>query len=192
MMRQPLEDRKVTIARAAMTLTFPANFMLVAATNPCPCGYHGDLVKECGCSPTRIKQYMQRISGPLLDRIDIHINVPRVEYHKLRHITEGGPSSEIRGRVNAARKRQQERFEGTGIYSNSQMRERDIKEFCQIPNEAQALLKHAVDSLGMSARAYNRIFKIGRTIADIEGTDELGTAHVAEAIHYRTLDRDGM
>ncbi len=189
-MRQPLEDAKVTISRALMTLTFPANFMLVAAMNPCPCGYHGDLIKECGCSQTRIKQYMQRISGPLLDRIDIHINVPRVEYQKLQHYTEGETSAQIRERVNNARDRQTHRFKGTGIFSNSQMREREIRTFCKIPDEAQSLLKHAVDSLGMSARAYNRIFKIALTIADLEEVDEIRTAHIAEAIHYRSLDRD--
>jgi len=189
-MRQPLEDGKVTIARAAMTLTFPAVFMLVAATNPCPCGYYGDLLKECGCSAPRIKQYMQRISGPLLDRIDIHINVPRVEYQKLKHVTEGETSTKIREEVNKARERQRARFKGRRIFSNSQMREREIREFCKIPDEAQALLKHAIDSMGMSARAYNRIFKISRTIADLAGSDEIKTAHIAEAIHYRTLDRD--
>ncbi len=189
-MRQPLEDGRVTIARAAQTLTFPANFMLVAAMNPCPCGYYGDLIKECSCSPSKIKQYVQRISGPLLDRIDIHINVPRVEYQKLKHAKEGDESEVIRKRVNDARKRQNERFQGTGIHSNSQMREREIRKYCRIPDEAQSLLKHAVDSLGMSARAYNRIFKIALTIADLEGVDEIKTAHIAEAIHYRSLDRD--
>lgn len=189
-MRQPLEDGKVTISRALMTLTFPANFMLVAAMNPCPCGYYGDLIKECGCSQTRIKQYMQRISGPLLDRIDIHINVPRVEYQKLQRCTEGESSAAIRARVNRARDRQVNRFKGTGIFSNSQMREKEIRRYCNIPDEAQSLLKHAVDSLGMSARAYNRIFKIALTIADLEELDGIKTAYIAEAIHYRSLDRD--
>ncbi len=188
-MRQPLEDRHVTISRASGTLTFPANFMLVCAMNPCPCGYHGDALKECTCSQAKIHQYRQRISGPLLDRIDLHISVPRVPFDKLRVPTEGEPSSSIRARVDRARKHQAERFKGHGIWANAQMGEKEIREYCHIPDEAQALLKRAVDSLGLSARAYNRVFKISRTIADLEDSDTITTAHIAEAIQYRMLDR---
>ena len=188
-MRQPLEDRKVTISRAMGTLTFPANFMLLCAMNPCPCGYYGDNLKECTCSQPKIHQYRQRISGPLLDRIDLHVNVPRVPFDKLKVPVEGEPSEIIRKRVNNARQQQAKRFSGRGIWANAQMGEKDIRELCVIPDEAQALLKRAVDSLGLSARAYNRIFKISRTIADLDGSDEITTAHVAEAIQYRMLDR---
>jgi magnesium chelatase family protein len=188
-MRQPLEDRKVTISRASGALTFPSNFMLVCAMNPCPCGFYGDTLKECTCSQPRIHQYRQRISGPLLDRIDLHINVPRVPFDKLRVPTEGESSSAIRARVDSARKHQAVRFHGRGIWANAQMSERDIREFCTIPEDAQALLKRAVDSLGLSARAYNRVLKIARTIADLDDLDTIATAHVAEAIQYRMLDR---
>jgi len=188
-MRQPLEDRYVTISRASGTLTFPANFMLVCAMNPCPCGYYGDSLKECTCSQAKIHQYRQRISGPLLDRIDLHITVPRVPFDKLKVPTEGEPSNAIRARVDNSRARQSDRFKGRGIWANAQMGEREVREFCPIPDEAHALLKRAVDSLGLSARAYNRIFKISRTIADLDSMDKITTAHVAEAIQYRMLDR---
>jgi len=188
-MRQPLEDRNVTISRASGTLTFPANFMLVCAMNPCPCGYYGDSLKECTCSQAKIHQYRQRISGPLLDRIDLHITVPRVPFDKLKVPTEGEPSNAIRARVDNSRARQSDRFKGRGIWANAQMGEREVREFCPIPDEAHALLKRAVDSLGLSARAYNRIFKISRTIADLDSMDKISTAHVAEAIQYRMLDR---
>jgi len=188
-MRQPLEERYVTISRASGTLTFPANFMLVCAMNPCPCGYYGDSLKECTCSQAKIHQYRQRISGPLLDRIDLHVTVPRVPFDKLKIPTEGEPSITIRERVDEARSRQSARFKGRGIWANGQMGEREIREFCSIPAEAEALLKRAVDSLGLSARAYNRVFKISRTIADLDKVDNITTAHIAEAIQYRMLDR---
>lgn len=188
-MRQPLEDRRVTISRASGTLTFPANFMLVCAMNPCPCGYHGDSLKECTCSQAKIHQYRQRISGPLLDRIDLHITVPRVPFDKLKIPTEGEPSDVIRARVDEARHHQADRFKDRGIWANAQMGEKEIREFCRVPDEAQALLKRAVDSLGLSARAYNRVFKISRTIADLDNTPHITTAHVAEAVQYRMLDR---
>lgn len=191
-MRQPLEDRKVTISRANGTLTFPANFMLVCAMNPCPCGYYGDTLKECTCTQPKIHQYRQKISGPLMDRIDLHVNVPRVPFDKLRHPTEGEKSYVIRERVNRARQRQAKRFVGTDIWANAQMGEKEIREFCRIPEDAMTLLKRAVDSLGLSARAYNRIFKIARTIADLDDSDEIHTAHVAEAIQYRMLDRTAL
>ena len=163
--------------------------MLVCAMNPCPCGYFGDSLKECTCSQPKIHQYRQRISGPLLDRIDLHINVPRVPFDKLKVPTEGESSSVIRERVDAARKRQSLRFEGKGIWANAQMGERDVREFCRIPDDAQALMKRAVDSLGLSAPAYDRVLKISRTIADLDGMEQIVTAHVAEAIQYRMLDR---
>jgi magnesium chelatase family protein len=188
-MRQPLEDRKVTISRASGALTFPSNFMLVCAMNPCPCGYYGDSLKECTCSQPKIHQYRQRISGPLLDRIDLHITVPRVPFDKLKVPTEGESSHVIRARVDEARKHQADRFHGKGIWANAQMSERQVREYCRIPDDAQALLKRAVDSLGLSARAYNRVLKIARTIADLDGCDSIATAHVAEAIQYRMLDR---
>ena len=188
-MRQPLEDRKVTISRASGTLTFPSNFMLVCAMNPCQCGYYGDSVKECTCSQAKIHQYRQRISGPLLDRIDLHITVPRVPFDKLKVPIEGELSDVIRARVDSARERQIRRFRDRGIWANAQMGEREIREFCKIPEQAHALMKRAVDSLGLSARAYNRVFKISRTIADLEGSDDISTAYVAEAIQYRMLDR---
>ena len=188
-MRQPLEDRKVTISRASGTLTFPSNFMLVCAMNPCQCGYYGDSVKECTCSQAKIHQYRQRISGPLLDRIDLHITVPRVPFDKLKVPIEGERSDVIRARVDSARERQIQRFRERGIWANAQMGEREIREFCRIPDQAYALMKRAVDSLGLSARAYNRVFKISRTIADLEGIEDISTAHVAEAIQYRMLDR---
>jgi len=188
-MRQPLEDRVVTISRASGTLTFPANFMLVCAMNPCPCGYYGDSLKECTCSQAKIHQYRQRISGPLLDRIDLHVTVPRVPFDKLRVPTEGEKSVDIQARVDAARQHQTDRFQGRGIWANAQMGEREVREFCVIPSETEALLKRAVDSLGLSARAYNRVFKISRTIADLDDSENIRTAHVAEAIQYRMLDR---
>ncbi len=188
-MRQPLEDRNVTISRASGTLTFPSNFMLVCAMNPCPCGYYGDSLKECTCSQAKIHQYRQRISGPLLDRIDLHITVPRVPFDKLRVPTEGERSEAIRLRVDTARERQAARFSERGIWANAQMSERNVREYCAIPAEGEALLKRAVDSLGLSARAYNRVFKISRTIADLDGADNIITAHIAEAIQYRMLDR---
>ena len=189
-LRQPMEDGNVTISRASTSLTFPAEFTLVAAMNPCPCGFYGDPIKECICSTHAIANYVKRISGPLLDRIDIHIEVPRVPYEKLRgQGREGETSKSIRERVKAARERQLARYKDSNVHFNSRMPQRAIREFCELPDESEALLKRAVDSLGLSARAYNRVIKIARTIADLAGREKIETADLAEAIQYRTLDR---
>jgi len=189
-MRQPLEDGRVTISRAATSITYPARFMLVTAMNPCPCGYSGDPHKECTCSPIQIQKYRARVSGPLLDRIDIHIEVPPVRYKELASETGGESSSSIRERVNHAREIQRKRFGKTGIHSNSQMSSRYIRKFSK-PNEAGLkLLETAIDRLGLSARAYDRILKVARTIADLDESEAVLSHHISEAIQYRTLDRN--
>jgi len=192
-MRQPMEDKVVTISRAAGTLTFPANFMLVAAMNPCPCGYFGDPVQECTCSPGMIHSYRKRISGPLLDRIDIHAEVPRVEYDKLADDRLGEPSADIRARIERARETQRERFAaasdggdgGASLLCNADMGPAEVREFCQTDDAGKSLLRAAMTQLGMSARAFHRILKLARTIADLEGVAEIKTHHLAEAIQYR-------
>ena len=187
-LRQPLEDGQVTIARAAMTLSFPARFMLVAAMNPCPCGFWGDAVKPCVCTPAVITRYRSRISGPLLDRIDLQVEVPSVNYRQMT--AEGGESSaSIRARVVAARDVQSGRFTGTAMFANAQMDARAIEEHCPIDEPGHKLLGSAVDRLGLSARAVSRVRKIARTIADLEGAKDLTVAHLSEAISYRSLDR---
>jgi magnesium chelatase family protein len=189
-LRQPLEDRKVTISRAAMTLTFPASFMLAAAMNPCPCGFWNDPTRECRCTPPQIQRYVGRISGPLLDRIDIHVDVPAVRFKELRgEAPQAEGSSAIRARVLAARARQRERFEGAGVFSNAQMSPRLIRRFCAIDQECERMLEGAMARLGLSARAYDRVLKVSRTVADLEGSEEIRPAHVAEAVGYRSLDR---
>lgn len=187
-LRQPLEDRQVTISRAKASLTYPASFMLVAAMNPCPCGYRGDAVKACTCRPDAVQRYVQRISGPLLDRIDIHLEIPRLTRNELTVRPSGEPSTTIRDRVVSARRRQLERFRGRRIYCNGEMSTRDVERICTIGAESQALLKAAIDRLGFSARAYHRILKLARTIADLDNADEIRTPHVAEAVQYRSLD----
>ncbi|MFH1686861.1 MAG: YifB family Mg chelatase-like AAA ATPase [bacterium] len=190
MLRQPMEDNQVTISRAITTLTYPASFMLVAAMNPCPCGYYGDAGHECNCSTTEIRRYMSRISGPLLDRIDIHITVPSVKFRELSSDTRGDRSLTIRKRVNAARQLQLERFKNeASMYCNAHMESRDVGRFCEIDDKAQSLLGTAISRQGLSARAYDRILKVSRTIADLAGAQSIEIGHVAEAIHYRTLDR---
>ncbi len=190
MLRQPMEDDSVTISRAATTLTYPARFMLVAAMNPCPCGYSGDLNHSCNCTGSEIQRYMSRISGPLLDRIDIHISVPSVKFKELSSDTRGEKSSTIRDRVNGARSRQLSRFEKEdAIYSNAQMESRDVRGYCKLDEKSQSLLELAIKQQGLSARAYDRILKVSRTIADLDNSDNIEMGHVAEAIHYRTLDR---
>ena len=190
-LRQPLEDQRVTISRASMSLTFPSSFMLAAAMNPCPCGFWNDPTRECRCTPLQIQRYVGRISGPLLDRIDIHIDVPAVRFKELRG--DGPPeqegSAEIRERVVAARERQRERFRGEGIFSNAQMTPRLIRRFCRIDAESERLLESAMARLGLSARAYDRILKVSRTIADLESNEEIRSQDVAEAVGYRSLDR---
>ncbi len=190
-MRQPLEDGTVSIARAAMSLTFPARFMLAAAMNPCPCGYFNDSSRECQCTPPMIQRYVSKISGPLLDRIDIHIDVPAVNYKELRSTALAESSGEIRMRVMRARELQLRRFRAAGekIYSNAQMGSRQIRLFCELSPDCERLLERAMTQQGLSARAHDRILKVARTVADLEGTEKISTNHIAEAIQYRTLDR---
>ena len=188
-MRQPLEDGQVTVARAAMSLTFPARFMLVAAMNPCPCGHYGDAHKECVCTPTQIQKYRSRISGPLMDRIDLHVEVPAVKYKELGTETSGDPSSTIRERVKEARLRQASRLAEHGLFTNAQMQNQHMRRFCKLDETGQKLLETAMVKLGLSARAYTRIIKIARTIADLEGAEDIALHHLSEAIGYRNLDR---
>ncbi len=188
-LRQPMEDGVVTISRSQMSLTFPARFMLIAAMNPCPCGYRGDPKRTCNCASLAIDRYLSKISGPLLDRIDIHVEVPSVGWRDLTGASEGEASKPIRERVNKARRLQLERFKGTRIYCNAQMSTRHLKTFCPIDQGSLNVLERAVDKLGLSARAYHRILKIARTIADLEAAQNISSAHIAEAIQYRTLDR---
>jgi magnesium chelatase family protein len=188
-LRQPLEDGRVTISRALSSLTFPSTFMLVAAMNPCPCGFYTDPNRECTCTMPQILRYRSKISGPLMDRIDIHIEVPAVRYRDLTGETSGEDSETIKLRVNRAREIQRERFDGKRIYCNAQMTSRHLKKYCQIGDDSKALLEQAIDKLGLSARAYTRILKIGRTIADLETMDSIAVHHISEAIQYRSLDR---
>lgn len=188
-LRQPLEDLMVTISRAALTLTYPSSFMLVAAMNPCPCGFFSDPKHECRCTLHQIHRYRSKISGPLLDRIDIHVEVPAVPYKDLMGESEAELSADIRARVTTARKRQLERFKRTKIYCNAQMINRHIKKHCKIDTASAGLLESAIDKLGLSARAYNRILKIARTIADLESETDIKIDHISEAVQYRNLDR---
>jgi magnesium chelatase family protein len=188
-LRQPVEDMKVTISRATTSITYPSSFMLVAAMNPCPCGYYGDPKHECNCTHQQIVRYRSKISGPLLDRIDIHVEVPAVPYRDLMGKVPAEPSEYIRKRVSASRKIQSRRFAKTPIYCNAQMGSRHIKKYCNIDDASEKLLEAAVDKLGLSARAYNRVLKIARTIADLEGTPDIQIRHISEAVQYRSLDR---
>ncbi len=189
-MRQPMENGEVTIARAAITVSYPANFQLVAATNPCPCGYATDPNNDCTCGPQAIQKYMGRISGPLFDRIDLHVEVPAVPFSDLSEKTPGEKSDSIRGRVEQARKKQSERFRAVdGMYANAHMETKEIRRFCKIGLKGKSLLNSAMEKLGLSARAYDRILKVSRTIADLAGEPEIQPSHLAEAIQYRSLDR---
>jgi magnesium chelatase family protein len=188
-MRQPLEDREVTIARAASTLKFPSNFIMVAAMNPCPCGYYGDNTRECVCTQNKIQNYLGRISGPLLDRIDIHIEVPALKYDELSQKKDAESSDVIRQRVIKARRIQTERYSGRNIYCNSGMNQKDLKKYCSLDPASESILKRAIESLSLSARAYNRILKVARTIADMNGKEIIVAEHLAEAVQYRSLDR---
>jgi magnesium chelatase family protein len=185
-LRQPLEDKVVTISRAQGSLTFPANFTLVAAMNPCPCGYYGDPQRECTCSMGAIQRYRKRISGPLLDRIDLHLEVPRVDYEKLTSKTRGESSDAIRARVEAARRRQRRRLAEMGMACNADMGPGEIREFCALKGDAQALIRAAMRQMHLSARAYHRVLKVSRTIADLEGSANIEAHHAAEALQYRT------
>lgn len=187
MLRQPLEDRVVTIARAQGTVTFPANFMLISAMNPCPCGFYGDPAKECTCSEATVSRYQKRISGPLLDRIDIFVEVPRVEYEKLASTTSGESSDTVRERVERTRAVQAERFAGSRLICNAEMTPMEVRRYCQsaLEEQAQSLLRLAMTQLGLSARAFHRVLKLARTIADMAGSERIASAHLAEAIQYR-------
>jgi len=188
-LRQPLEDAKVTISRAVGSITYPANIMLISAMNPCLCGFLGDPQHECTCSPQQVQRYRGKISGPLLDRIDIQIEVPAVKYKELSHREAGEDSATIRTRVNQAREVQLKRFTGRALFCNAQMSSQDIRKFCQPDTAGERLLESAMARLGLSARAYTRILKVARTIADLAGVEQIGNAHIAEAIQYRALDR---
>ncbi len=189
-LRQPLEDGRVTISRAAISLTYPASFMLVAAMNPCPCGYFTSETHVCTCTPFQIQRYRSKVSGPLLDRIDIQIEVPAVPYEALRQKGEAESSEQIRERVERARQIQAKRFaRHRKVFTNAQMKTRDIRRYCALDREGDDLLKTAITQLGFSARAYHRILKVARTIADLDGMEAIHASHVAEAIQYRSLDR---
>jgi len=191
-MRQPLEDGFVTISRASGSVTFPSRFILVAAMNPCPCGYYGDPRRKCNCTSVRIQQYRNKISGPLLDRIDIHVNVNAVAYADMRRdMPNGRTSADMRQEAQRARTLQQERFRAAGlpISCNAAMGAREITRFCKLTDGAHSLMENAMSDLSLSARAYSRIVKVARTIADLDGSDTIGEMHVLEAIQYRQLDR---
>ncbi|MFP3853640.1 MAG: YifB family Mg chelatase-like AAA ATPase, partial [Anaerolineales bacterium] len=184
-LRQPMEDKVVTISRARGSFSFPANFMLVAAMNPCPCGYFGDSRHECSCSPSAVTRYQKRISGPLLDRIDIHVEVPRVEFEKLSSDRAGEPSENVRQRVENARAKQIERFADTPVAANAEMSPGEVRQHCPLDEESRALVKQAMAQLDLSARAYHRVLKLALTIADLAGEAAIETPHLAEALQYR-------
>ena len=189
-MRQPLEDRQITISRAKYSVHYPCSFMFVASMNPCPCGYYGDPTHSCACTPGQIQRYMNKISGPLLDRIDIHCEIQAVPFTQLSQMSQGEPSEKIRARVMTARKIQEERFkEHKGIHCNAQMTEKMIHQFAEPDEQSLELLRVGMERLKLSARAYNRILKVARTIADLEGAEKIQSSHIAEAIGYRNLDR---
>ncbi len=188
-LRQPLEDRVVTISRALNSTTFPANFMLVAALNPCPCGYRTDPRRECSCTPPQIERYMSKISGPLLDRIDLHVEVPAAEYKELASSIPGTSSASIRDQVLRARERQAARFVGLRILYNSQMSSKQLREFCKLDDAGMNLMKASVNEMGLSARAHDKVLRVSRTIADLDDSAEINLEHLSEAVNYRQLDR---
>ena len=189
-LRQPLEDRIITVSRAAGTLEFPADFILIGAMNPCPCGHQTNPHKECICSPGQISKYRRKISGPLLDRIDLHLEVPLIKYDKLASEKVSEESASVLKRVVSARQKQKERFTGKNIQTNSQMNVQQMKEFCELQTDAQKLLKNAVDTMHLSARSYHRILKVSRTIADLENCETIETNHLAEALQYRPKEQE--
>ena len=188
-LRQPIEDGVITISRAARSVEYPANFMLVASMNPCPCGYYGSKTHECTCTPLQISRYLSKLSGPLMDRIDLQIEVSGVTYDDLAVRDYAEPSCEIKKRVDKARAIQLERYKGTGVYSNSKMNSEMITRYCATDAESEKILKTAFDRMGLTARAYTRILKVARTIADLEGAEKISAAHISEALQYRSLDR---
>jgi magnesium chelatase family protein len=188
-LRQPLEDRTVTISRVSAVITYPAKFQLVGAANPCYCGYYGDGLKDCTCTPYQVNKYRSKISGPLLDRIDIHVEVPRLAYQELANKKQGESSREVQKRVIKARQRQLERFFGRGITCNAQMSGKEVRKYCKLELEAKELLKKVYTNLGLSVRAHERILKIARTIADLAASEEITITHLAEALQYRVLDQ---
>jgi magnesium chelatase family protein len=191
-MRQPMEERRVTISRAKVSIDYPANFMLVASMNPCPCGYYNHPEKECVCGPGIVQRYLSKVSGPLLDRIDLHVEVVPVSFDEMTAKRASETSEIIRERVVCAREIQSKRFENQNdVYCNAMMPSNMVKEICSINEAGRALLKTAMERLGLSARAYDRILKVSRTIADLSGTAEIKIEHLAEAIQYRSLDREG-
>ncbi len=191
-MRQPLEDRKISISRARFTVEYPASFMLVAAMNPCPCGYYNHPEKDCTCPAGTVQKYLSKISGPLLDRIDIHIEIVPVPFEKLSEEAPAEPSERIRERVIKARKIQEDRFKDhKGIHCNAQMSSKDLRTYAVLDEAGNTLLKTAMNRLNLSARAYDRILKVARTIADLEKSENILSQHVAEAVNYRNLDREG-
>ncbi|WP_338834738.1 Competence protein ComM [Moorella humiferrea] len=187
-LRQPLEDRVVTVSRVAAAVTYPADFLLIGSMNPCPCGYYGDGIKECLCTPHQVAQYRKRLSGPLLDRIDLHLEVPRLTYSEVESGGARENSAAVRERVTAARLKQRERFKGTGVACNAAMTPRQVHQFCRLEHQARTLLRDAFNKLGLSMRAHDRLLKVARTIADLEGAETITAAHLAEAIQYRSLD----
>ena len=188
-MRGPLEDRQITVSRVSCTLTYPCNFMLIASMNPCHCGYFGSEDKKCNGSSMQIANYMSKVSGPLLDRIDIHIEVLPVKFEKLGNQAPSESSAAIKERVNRARKIQEERYRAYQIYSNAELTSAMLAKFCAIDKKSKELLQKSFDTLGLSARAYVRILKVARTIADLEGSGNIEIEHISEAIQYRALDR---
>ena len=188
-LRGPLEDGTINISRVNASLTYPCNFMFVASMNPCPCGFFGSKEKECTCSPQAIQKYMGKISGPLLDRIDIQIEVTAVKYQKLETEEEIESSEKIKERVNKARKIQQDRYKENGIYSNAELTPKLVSKYCKLDKESKTILQNAFEKLGLSARAHGRILKVARTIADLDGKENINVSHIAEAIQYRSLDK---
>jgi magnesium chelatase family protein len=189
-LRQPMEEGAVTISRIAGTMTYPAKFMLVAAMNPCPCGYFTDPKRECHCTPLQIQHYLSKISGPLLDRIDIHLEVPRLKFEHLTDKRRGESSEAIRGRVDKARGFQEERYKSDGVFFNAHLESKELERRCALDKEGEDLLKIAILELGISARAYDKILRVARTIADLDGKDTIQSHHISEAISYRSLDRN--
>jgi magnesium chelatase family protein len=187
-LRQPMEERRLTVSRAQGTLSFPANFMLIAATNPCPCGFYGDTRRSCLCSSAEVHRYRRRISGPLLDRIDLQVEAPALDPTELRGARSGESSTAVRRRVTAARARQLERFAGRGIFSNARMSPRELRRYCSLDADGERVLDAAVERLSLSARSHGRVLRIARTIADLAGESQIRASHVAEAVQYRTLD----